>query len=218
MDEFPSNSLGGENDQASSKPRVERITSAKTVEGKRDHLGRRLLKTFVQGDIGRSWSDVVSDILVPAARDVITQAVTSGFEQLIYGERQRPSSVRRSSYGVSGGSSYTSYNRYGRGPERGVRPNVGRPEYTDRARQQHDFSRIVTETRAELEEVLNQMLEVLDQYGTVTVHDFHGLVGVTSNFADEKFGWDDPNDLRSARVVRSRDGYYLDITRPIQLR
>jgi hypothetical protein len=51
-------------------------------------------------------------------------------------------------------------------------------------------------------------------YGQASISDLYELVGITANFTDNKWGW---TDLRSSSVSRARDGYLLNLPRPILL-
>jgi hypothetical protein len=48
----------------------------------------------------------------------------------------------------------------------------------------------------------------------VSVADLYDLVGVTGNYTDNKYGW---TDIRSASVIRVRDGYMLKLPKALPL-
>lgn len=75
----------------------------------------------------------------------------------------------------------------------------------------HDFDEIVLDTRHEAELVLDNLEELIKQYGQATVTDLYDLVNITSSFADEKWGW---TDLSHANVSHVRDGYLLNLPKP----
>ena len=58
------------------------------------------------------------------------------------------------------------------------------------------------------------MDELIDQYGMVSVGDLYDLVGVTGQYTDNNYGW---TDLRTASVVRTRDGYMIKLPRALAL-
>ena len=62
--------------------------------------------------------------------------------------------------------------------------------------------------RAEAEEVLDRMSEIIDTYGAVSVADLYDLVDVSGTYTDNNYGWD---NLRNAEAVRVRDGYILKL-------
>lgn len=85
-----------------------------------------------------------------------------------------------------------------------------RPVLSRQARANHDFGEIILATRAEAEDVLEQLRELINQYEIATVSDLYQLVGHTGEFTDDKWGWD---DLRSASIRPIRGGYLLNMPR-----
>ena len=75
----------------------------------------------------------------------------------------------------------------------------------------HDFDEIVLDQRAEAEEVIDRLYDVVSRYESATVADLYDLVGLPSTHTDHKWGW---TDLRGAGVSRIRDGYLLDLPDP----
>ena len=82
---------------------------------------------------------------------------------------------------------------------------------SNRARANHDFDEIVLATRAEAEEVIDNLFALVDSYDTATVADLYGMVGQTGSYTDEKWGW---SDLRGTSISRVKGGYLLDLPRP----
>lgn len=210
--EFPSNS------QTSRKPVVgpnksdekvvEKVVTGEVIQRKKS-LGKRFTETFFGG--GNSTKDVSSyvffDVMIPAAKDMVVDSVIQFAERSMFGE------VRSSRRAARAGR--TDYNRMS---GRGRSPLFDREErdrgISRRARATHDFDEIVLETRAEGIEVINQMYDYLAKYEQVTVGDLYGLVGITAQFTDDRWGW---VDLRGADVTRVHDGYLLDLPRPVAL-
>ena len=56
------------------------------------------------------------------------------------------------------------------------------------------------------------MYELLDTYGLVRVADLKDLVGITGSYTDNRYGW---TSLRSAEIVRVRDGYMIKMPRAV---
>lgn len=210
MEEFPSNSQRA----ARPRPRPERVATPKrekvervvtsTVQQRKKPLSRRFMETFGGGDAKGTASYVVAHILVPAAKDMLADAVTQGFERMIFGESR---SGNRRPGRSSGPAGYVAYNRMG-----GSRGPIGRGEREDsreisrRARTHHEFDEIILDNRVEAEHVLEKLEEIIAQYGECTVSDLYDLVGITSQHTDGKWGW---SDLQDARVEFLRGGGYL---------
>jgi hypothetical protein len=202
--DYPANS---QNQKKVEDKKVEKVIEGEVVKRKKP-LGRRFLDTFSGGDAKSVWEFVLLDVLVPAAKDAIADATSQGVERMIFGEA-RSSNRRSSRYGSSSG--YTSYQRYS--APTGARPQQREePRGVSRAnRARHNFDDIILATRLEAEEVIKRMDDLVERYGSASVSDLYDLVGVTSEFTDGKWGW---QDLRGADITRVRQGYLLDLPRP----
>jgi len=207
--EFPAN-----NHANKAKPEEKKVI-AKVVTGqvarRKKPLSARFREVFVGGDAQSVGSYILFDVIVPAAKDVIADAVSQGVERLIFGEAR--SSSRRTGNRPGGPNAHVSYNRYSSSTpwnrERREEPKLSR-----RARASHDFDEIILATRGEAEEVIDRLFDLVSRYQQATVSDLYELVGITSNFADEKWGW---TDIRGAGVTRVSNGYLLDLTKPAAL-
>jgi hypothetical protein len=206
MEAFPGNSQRTKPAAQEVKPereKIERVVTSEVIQRKRP-LGKRFMETFVGGDAKGTLLYVVADILVPAAKDMVADAVTQGFERMIFGE-SRSGNRRSGSRPSSGANGFVSYNRMGsnRAPDRQREDPRG---LSRRARTNHEFDEIILATRAEGEEVIDRLGDLIGQYEVATVADLYELVGITSQHTDGKWGWD---DMRGARVERVRSGGYL---------
>ena len=202
--EFPPNSEASK--RAPVDKDIQRVTSGEVVRKKKS-LRKRFSESFVAGDAKSATRYVVLDILLPMAKDMVVEAISSGFEKLIYGESRR---YRGTTLPQSGPAGYVQYNRMGQqsrlpSPQRVI---------SRQARARHDFDEIVLESRHEAEQVIDRLFEVISRYDSVTVADLYELVGLTAAHTDHKWGW---ADIRGAGVSRSRDGYILDLPDPIPL-
>lgn len=78
-----------------------------------------------------------------------------------------------------------------------------------------DYGDITLETRGEAEEVLHIMREIIKEYGLVRISDLYEMIGVPlDNYTGNNYGW---MNLRTAEVVRVRDGFMLKLPRAIPL-
>lgn len=213
MENYPSNSktkvqTEGTESKTSAKPekRVEQITTGSVTRRKKP-LGRRFAETFGGGDAQGVIAYIAQDVLLPAAKDMVADAVSQGIEKMLFGDARTTKS--RSGSTRTNGNSYTSYNRYAVNP--GHRREEPRREMSRRARATHDFDEIVLDSRAEAQSVLEQLFALVEEYDAATVADLYEMVGQTGSFTDEKWGW---TDMRGASVTRVKGGYLLDIPRP----
>ena len=205
---FPSNSKS-----AAPKPKgdpekkdLKSVVTGEVVQRKKP-LGKRIAETFTGEDAHSVGNHILMDVLIPAAKNAISDAVTQGIERMLFGE------VRRGRSTVSRPQAYTSYSRVS-SPGRAFQADEATRSVSRRARMNHDFKEIIIADRGEAEMVLDSLGNVLDAYDVVTVNDLYSLVGITGSYTDEKYGW---NDLRGARVERIRDGYILNLPPTIPL-
>jgi len=205
MDNYPSNSRTTK-PAAEETKKVESVVTGEVTRRKKP-LGKRFAETFVGGDLNTVAGYVVFDVLIPAAKDMVADAFSQGIDRMLFGE-VRGSSRSRSSR-PAGTNGYVSYNRMSSNKPTGS----GLNEFSRREsrRSSHDFDEIILATRAEAEEVIDRMFDLVNQYQQATVADLLELVGVTSNHVDHKWGW---TDIRGAGVTKIRDGYLLDLPRP----
>jgi len=145
---------------------------------------------------------ILIDVLIPALKNTILEMLTSGAEMLFYGEPRRNRRDRDRS-----GRSYVSYGAYyDRDHETTRSP--------DRNRAKFRFDDIIIDTRPEAEEVLSNLVDVVEDYGAVTIADFYDLVGLNADWSDHKYGW---QNLAQAEVQRVREGYVLSLPKPVVL-
>lgn len=199
MEQFPPNSRKAENRVQDKQ--VKRVTSADAVRRKKP-LGKQFSRTFIGGDAKTAAQYTLFNVLVPAAKEALVEAASSGFEKLIYGDT-RPKRGRQGMGGPSSGPlGYVSYNR--------TRGETQQPQQqkmlSKRSRTRHDFDDIVINSRQEAEEVLDRLFDLVSKYNSATVADLYELTGLESSHTDHKWGWE---DLQGATIGRVRGGGYL---------
>ena len=206
---FPSNSKSPRQEP---ERVVEQVVQDPAKKRKKS-IGRQFREVFIGGDTRSVVHYVIFDILVPQAKDMMADAASSGFEKLIFGEN-RPANRRFGSRPTQ--TNYTNYaNRYavrGNNPVgRAERDPQGRPPATP---QGHPMDDILLASRAEADEIIGRMYDLLAKYETVSVADLYAMVGWSSTHIDYKWGW---NNLTGTDTSRVRDGYILVLPRPIPL-
>ena len=117
---------------------------------------------------------------------------------ILYGESRRGG--RRS---TADKVSYRSYSDYSRPRE--VRSTTA---------SRYSYDEIILDSRGEAEDVLARLDELIDSYGLVRVADLYDLVGITGDYTDNKYGW---TSLRTAEVIRVREGYAIKMPRAIPI-
>jgi hypothetical protein len=202
--DYPTNSHRQKEPKPPAEKKIQQITTGDVVRRKKP-LSKRFAETFVGGDARGVWGYIVLDVLVPAAKDTIADAFSQGIERMLFGDSRSPG--RRSRPGGQNG--YVSYNRYA--PTSSIRRDEPR-NLSRRSRASHDFDEIILSSRVEAEEVIDRLFDLISRYDVATVADLYELVGVDSNYTDNKWGW---SDIRGTGATRTRGGgYLLDLPRP----
>ena len=181
-----------ENEPAQKK-KVEKVVSGAVKT--RDNKGRKFADIFISEDASNVKSYIFLDVLVPAIKKAISDIVTDGIDMILYGGSGRGSRSKSETSRVS----YRSY--YDDKHDR-------RDSSSGYGRGRFDYDDIIYETRGEAEKVRNQMLDVIDRYGFVTVGDMYDLSGLTPPYTANSYGW---TSIRTAEPVRVRDGYVLKL-------
>jgi hypothetical protein len=202
--EFPPNSetskkIGEEKD-------VTRVTSGDVTRKKRS-LRKQFSETFVAGDAKSAIRYAAMEVLLPAAKDMVVEIVQGFVEKLIYGDRRR---YRGATPPQSGPTGYVSYNRI-TGPMASRMSSSAQRVMSRQARARHNFDEIILAERAEAEEVIDRLFDLVSRYESASVADLYELVGLESSHTDNKWGW---TDVRGSGVTRTRDGYLLDLPEP----
>lgn len=211
--EFPSNSIH-KKDLPDAKEAPEEKQIKKVIEGevirRKKPWSKRVKENFVRDDTQSVGAYVMFDVLIPAAKDMVADAMTIGVERMLFGDVRGSRSRAR-----SGGSSY---NRMYANPIRDPRDLVRDPRESSRGREpmrrprsMNHFDEVILETRTEAVDILDQMYETLSRYDIVTVADFYGMLGVTAQYTDRAWGW---THLTNASIRRIREGYLIDLPRP----
>ena len=200
-EEYTSNShrsKEGKTEALTDRKKVEKVVHGR-VRTKPKSGVSKITDIFISEDAANVKSYIVMDVLVPAVKKAISDIVRDGIDMILYGE----SKGRKS----SSASGYVSYRDYSRSDDRDrFRDSRSRSSYA------HDD--IVLDSRGEAEEVLTRMDELIDTYGNVSVADLYDLVGKSSEYTDNKYGW---TNIRNAEPIRVRDGYMLKLPKALPI-
>lgn len=191
------------------RKKLARVVSSKVTTRKKT-LGEKI-RDFFTGDEARSVVHyILTDVIVPAGRDMLYDAISQGADRAVYGESRRGTRSRSR----SSSSSWTSYSTRSTSSDND-RPG-GPRAMSHRGRANHDFAEILIESRAEIDEVIDRMHEHVKDYQVISVMDLYDMVGINAEFTDAKWGWDGSN-IHRVGFTRTRDGFRLDLPKPIQL-
>lgn len=185
------------NSHKSKEIRPKRVEKVISGEAKVKESGsRKFMDAFISEDASTAKNTIFLDVIVPTIKKLFVDIVETGLDVVLYGGSGH---VRHDSKASK--VSYSGfYNKPNANRQRDYRSTglSGGREYSD----------IFIETRGEAENVLFQLGELIDMYDVASVADLYDLVGITSNYTDQKYGW---TDIRNASVIRTRDGYLLKL-------
>lgn len=202
MDNYKPNSHKSKEEQkeSTSEKKIEKVISG-SVKSKKKNEIQKFADVFISEDVNNVKSYIVLDVLVPAIKKAISDIVTNGIDMILYGE-----SGRTKKNSTSSKISYRSYYEKENDQKRSYNFTSIKSGYS--------YDDIILDNRGEAEDVLARMDELVATYGIVSVADLYDLVGITGAYTDNKYGW---TDVRSATVVRTRDGYLIKLPKVLPL-
>lgn len=199
-------SLPGNTDKAKEGASPEKKVIAKAKVQKKSAI-KEALRTFFVRDLPEIAEHLVVDVAIPAAKNAITDMVTQGIQQLLYGEVDPR---RRSTSG------YTSYS----GSYRNNRENAYyRPRESDRRERRQskptNVEDLVFDTRGDAVDVIEYVAEQIEEYGQVSVADLMSSVGIQPRYTDERWGWTTTDAFEIRQI---REGWLVSADRPEPLK
>lgn len=194
--------LLGNSDKAKEGASPEKKVIAKAKVQKKSAI-KEALRTFFVQDLPEIAEHLVVDVAIPAAKNAITDMVTQGIQQLLYGEvdpRRRP---------ASGYTSYSSSSRDTRGrayyeSRRTERREPRQPKPTN-------VEDLVFDTRGDAVDVIEFIAEQIEEYGQVSVADLMSSVGIQPRYTDERWGWTTTDAFEIRQI---REGWLVSADRP----
>lgn len=197
---YPSNSHKSRENE---EKKIEKIVSGEVKLKKKSNLvlfANRL--GLVPEDIEDVKDYILREQIVPTIKNLFFDML----QTLIFGSTDYRGSRR-------GGGSRTSYDRYYY--DRGYN---NQKDSRGKARS-INYDEIVFPTRGDADYVLDNLKDIIHQYGTVSIADIYDMAGIT-NFSHtlNQYGWDDERDVINARIVRTSDGYIIKLPKPIVIK
>lgn len=187
------------------KKELKKLIDVQPKKRKRSLVGRLVSGVLGPEGLPGIGSYVNDEIIIPAIKNIIVDAVTSGVNMVMYGENKprsggggRPSYSRdRTTYRPSTNyQSRYSGSQHQDPPEQRVRPaKYGVEEY-------------IIEDRSDATHVLVTLTENADMYDSVSVADYYDLIGVPSQYTDNTYGWT-IDSIHHATIIPIRGGYVI---------
>ena len=169
---------------------------------------KRAARSMIAEDATSVGDYMLTDIIVPAVKNLIADLVQSSTNRVLFGSTRRGRGLGGIRGETIGSSVRTRYDRMAEEPR-------GGRSLTREQRARHDFDEITVDHREEAIAAIEAMAEYIEEYGAVSVAHLYTLMGVTGSYADQRWGW---TDLSTADVKQDRGGWLLDLPQPEPLR
>ena len=196
----PEGSYPGNSDRAKEKKEIVPVAKARV---KRESTARKVVGEIIKEDARSVGETVLWDVVIPTVKNLISDTVTRGIESMLYGD-SRPRSR----------NNYSDYSGYSRPKGSRDRP-VERRERRSARQAEPERNEIIFDTRSDANDVIDRMSDIIDQYGQASLADLNALIGASSNFIDDNWGW---TDMGSFNVRQVRDGFMLMHDEPQSLK
>ena len=201
MADYPDNSHSAREqrqDSGKSERKMDKVVNGEVKTRKKSEV-KKFANIFAPEDVNGIKSFIISDVIVPGIKNAIADVVSI----VLFGEAGRLGKSKK-----NGGSKYSYQNYYS--DDRDERRDYGRPRAAG-----FDYDDILFETRGDAELVLDQLEAAISNYGIASVGDLYDLAGITCRtYTANKYGW---TDIHTAKIVRTRDGYILQMPRTVQI-
>ncbi len=203
MEDYTSNSNKAKRAQAEApapeEKKVDKIVTG-PVKVKKKSEFQKAIGSVIVGDLSAIGAYLLKEKLIPTLKKFIFEAGSDAIHMAMFGNAASSKS--------SSGGSKISYNGYYKSDER-------KPIEAPVANKLFEYERIVIEHRGDAEAVLDDLKEALDHGYLVSVGDLYDKLGITdpsiATATSHKYGWE---DLSTARIVHTTDGYILKMPRP----
>lgn len=204
---IPNNSIASNKNGATPEKKFSKVTHSK-VSVKKKSTSKKLADIFIAGDIEQVKHSLVNDMLIPAAKNLVSSMVSTAINMLLFNNRgpvnngyyqpgtyYQPPRYSQPSYSAY----YSQNNQYQQPPA---------PGYSQ-------SQEVTFASRVDAEEVLSQMNGALATYSQVSVADFYDLVGITTNYTDYSYGW---YNLNGTTINPVPGGFVIHFPKAIALR
>lgn len=151
------------------KKKLEKVTTGKVTVRQQTDI-QKVASAFLAEDLSTVKERIINDYAIPMLKNGIWSIFSSALSLMIFGEDRSRS---QSSNYVRGSSN--SYDRYYANPNRSQPVNQ---------RVIPNWQNLTSDSRADMEGILDQMWEAIREYGQVSIGDLYDLAGMTCNFTD----------------------------------
>lgn len=174
----------------------------------------RFKSVFISDDAKDVGTYILWDIVIPTIRRTIRDVIVGSADRIFLGASgPAPSSMYRER-----GNTYVRHTDYTRPSSRSIvaRNQEPQPVYSKYAsRTNFHLNDIVFKEREDAEAVLEQLVNYIDTYGRVSVDFYFSIIGTTTDYTAQNWGW---TDLSDAIVQGTLDGYFIRLPNPVVIK
>lgn len=168
--------------------------------------GKKVKDAFIQKD-GKTIRDYAFfDVFIPGVKRTIYDLVTRIFGMALFGDK---GSSSPGGYDYARPYQQVSY-RVGESPYRQYN-NAPQTQNRQPALTGYEYENWVFTNRGDVEAVLNQLTDMIEEYGVVTIVDLYDSVGKTAPYTADNFGW---KTMNGCEPKLCSGGWRLSMTRP----
>ena len=183
------------------KKKLEKVTTGKVTMRQQSEM-QKLANSFLAEDLNTVKERIVNDYAIPMLKNGIWSIFTSALSIMIFGE-DRSRSTSNNNY-IRTRNSYEGY----------YDSRIGQNRPGSQQRMVQNWQNLTSDSRADMEGILEQMWAAIREYGQVSVGDLYDLAGITANYTDNKYGW---HDLTGAYIKNVPGGYSIVFPKPVAL-
>lgn len=187
------------------KKELTSVVSVKPTKVKRNLFSRLITGVVGPDGLPGIGSYVNDEIVKPAIKNIIVDAVTSGINMVMYGEKGGPN--RGGGRYSGGGRNYRPNTNYASN-YRSASPDPAPSERLVTRPSRLGVEEYVIADRIDASEVLVSLTENADRYDSVSVADYYDLIGVPSLYTDNNHGWT-IDTISRASIIPVRGGYVI---------
>ena len=191
---------------------VEKVALKGTVVVKKPSFLSRLKETFIAEDARDVGDYILWDILVPTIKRTIRDIIVGSADRVFLGTGVPSSS---SNLYREKGVTYVRRTDYAASSRPTIKATGVKVENRPQSRINFGLDDIVFDNYDDAASVLERLVDYLDTYGQVTVDDYFDLIGKSSPFTTQNWGW---KSLSSASIVTTANGYFIKLPRPIVIK
>lgn len=174
---------------------------------------KKVKDAFIQKDAHTVKDFAIFDVLIPSIKRTIYDLVTRIMSVSLYGGESKNTNTTGTTYIGYGGVDYSRpYQPVSYGNS-SLKP-VGGQSKSFISSTGYDYENWVFSSRGDVEAVLNQLTDIIYDYGAVSIVDLYDSVGKTAPYTAENFGW---KSMNGCEPKLCQGGWRLSMTKPVPI-